>query len=95
MDDAATARLAPFSETVPPASGSDSVISGETTVGVALAAGVKCARCWNYSEKVPSAGGAVAGTAAELCERCGPVVSLLGFKPPAAAVQEGAMTAAS
>lgn len=59
---------------------------GEVTVGVAAAAGRKCARCWNYSADV---GSADAAEHPELCGRCVPVVRQLGFKPivvpPAAA----------
>jgi isoleucyl-tRNA synthetase len=72
------AKLAQFSETIQLISGGDSSSSKEVTVGVALANGRKCARCWNYSAQVPESGEA-------LCERCGPVVSLLGFKPAALA----------
>jgi|LauGreSBDMM110SN_4_FD.fasta_scaffold09877_1 hypothetical protein len=42
VDDAATAKLAPFSETVAPTSTQDSAIHGDTTVGVAPALGSKC-----------------------------------------------------
>ena len=84
MDDASKAKLAPFSETI------DLLSGAQTTVGVALANGRKCARCWNYSEAVPE-------TAVEplqpLCERCGPVVDLLGFKPSPSAGKPALATA--
>ena len=45
------------------------------TVGVDRAAGSKCSRCWNYSERVGED-----ADHKELCERCGPVISRSGFK---------------
>jgi isoleucyl-tRNA synthetase len=42
---------------------------GDLSIGVALATGKKCARCWNYSEKVGEN-----QEYPELCERCYPVV---------------------
>ncbi len=77
VDDAAAAKLAPFSETVAFGGGTEGqAAAGEVTVGVARAVGSKCARCWNYSESV--------GAGADLCERCSPVVARLGFKLPVA-----------
>ena len=89
--DAATARLAPYSETVASASGSDITVVGGTTVGVALASGGKCARCWNYSDRVPASTGSAPSS--EVCERCSPVVDMLGFKLPALAKAGPAMAA--
>ena len=45
-------------------------------VGVSKAGGAKCSRCWNYSR--------LGGDAAhpELCERCTPVITAMGFKLP-------------
>lgn len=54
--------------------GADGAIA--ITVGVTTADGSKCARCWNYSQL---------GHAAEhpeLCERCAPVMPLIGFELP-------------
>ncbi len=45
------------------------------TVGVDRASGVKCSRCWNYSERVGED-----ADHKELCERCAPVISRSGFK---------------
>ena len=45
------------------------------TVGVDRAAGSKCSRCWNYSERVGED-----ADHKELCERCAPVISRSGFK---------------
>lgn len=105
MDDAATAKLAPFSETVTLSSGKSSTSTSASTsssdapsgievvVGVAKAAGGKCARCWNYSDQVGSVG--VAAGHPDLCERCVPVVQQLGFKltQAAAAAAEKAQPA--
>lgn len=57
---------------------------GEVTVGVTRADGSKCARCWNYSTHVGAD-----SKYADLCERCTPVIDLIGFVPaPKAAVNE-------
>ncbi|GIL90054.1 hypothetical protein Vretimale_18112 [Volvox reticuliferus] len=88
VSDAAAAKLCPFNDTLPSNTG-----AGEITVGVARASGVKCARCWNYSELVGAATAATAETGSsrsewqypDLCERCVPVVAAKGFTPPAVA----------
>lgn len=49
----------------------------EVTVGVTSADGLKCARCWNYSTQVGHA-----EEHPELCERCAPVMPLIGFELP-------------
>ncbi len=64
VDDAATASAAAYS------SAKDGF-----TVGVARADGVKCSRCWNYSQRVGED-----ADHKELCERCVPVISRSGFK---------------
>lgn len=46
-------------------------------VGVTTAEGRKCARCWNYSVQVGHA-----AEHPELCERCAPVMPLIGFELP-------------
>ncbi|MEO2194371.1 MAG: class I tRNA ligase family protein, partial [bacterium] len=51
------------------------------TVGVDRAAGVKCSRCWNYSERVGED-----ADHKELCERCAPVISRSGFRVPSPTV---------
>jgi isoleucyl-tRNA synthetase len=95
--DAATVRLAPFSETAsaPADSSAPGGAVGEFTVGVSRAAGAKCARCWNYCGSVgaSSAAGAGADAHPELCERCIPVIDGLGFKLPAAAGGKEAVAA--
>ncbi|GBF91728.1 isoleucyl-tRNA synthetase [Raphidocelis subcapitata] len=71
--------------------------AGTVTVGVSRAAGAKCARCWNYSTAVGSADPGHP----EVCERCGPILSSVGFKLPgagagaAAAAAKGAPVAAA
>ena len=64
VDDAATASAAAYS------SAKDGF-----TVGVARADGIKCSRCWNYSQRVGED-----AEHEELCERCVPVISRSGFK---------------
>lgn len=64
VEDAASAANALFSST----GTLDGKFKGAFTVGIERASGIKCARCWNYSEHV--------GTDADhpsLCERCIPV----------------------
>jgi len=104
--DVAAAKACPFSETVTctPATSSStessssplpfgSVISGDITVGVERASGTKCARCWNYSEQVGHAHEGHGDQYSDLCERCVPVVSQLGFKPAAVAAPAAAKPA--
>jgi isoleucyl-tRNA synthetase len=55
--------------------------AGAVTVGVARAAGSKCARCWNFSAEVGRADAAHP----ELCERCVPVIRAQGFELPGVA----------
>ncbi|GFR52057.1 hypothetical protein Agub_g14579 [Astrephomene gubernaculifera] len=82
VSDAAAARLCPYHDTQPSASG-----AGSITVGVARAGGAKCARCWNYSDAVgqqqtvgqQTAGQQTQRSYPDLCERCGPVVAAQGF----------------
>ena len=82
VDDPSVAKLAAYSESYPLDPSSSSEAGAEViTVGVARASGLKCARCWNYSEGVSQASSAAATGHPELCERCGPVISKLGFKP--------------
>ena len=64
---------------------------GAVTAAVCKADGRRCARCWNYSTHV----GELEGHP-ELCERCAPVVTALGFElPPAAAAAAAEAAAAS
>merc|ERR1719199_273562 len=70
VDDAATASAAAYS------SAKDGF-----TVGVARADGVKCSRCWNYSQRVGED-----ADHKELCERCAPVISRSGFRVPSPTV---------
>lgn len=88
VQEASAAKLAPYSESYPLEPGSLSAEGAESiiTVGVARAAGNKCARCWNYSEQVSSTSTAAASGNPELCERCGPVITKIGFKPAKEAV---------
>ncbi len=62
--------------------------AGTITVGVLKAAGTKCVRCWNYSSAI---GSDVAHP--ELCERCTPVITAMGFKLPNMPAQEPAAAA--
>jgi isoleucyl-tRNA synthetase len=64
---AAEAAAAPYTSSVVLEGG------GEVTVGVMRAAGRKCGRCWNYSERVGED-----PDHPEACERCAPVVRGLG-----------------
>merc|ERR1719311_451222 len=53
------------------------------TVGLALPAGVKCERCWDYSESV--------GESKEypgVCRRCIRALKLMSFPPPVAKAEE-------
>jgi isoleucyl-tRNA synthetase len=86
--DASLAKLAPYSETYPlePGASPSDAAESSVTVGVARASGAKCARCWNYSEQVSSTSQAAASGHPELCERCGPVITKIGFKPATVAV---------
>ena len=80
VDSAAEAAAAAYSSTVDLEEGEEEGAGGRVTVGVLRASGHKCSRCWNYSEHV----GADAEHP-ELCERCAPVVSEMGFTPASAA----------
>ncbi|KAG1677731.1 hypothetical protein FOA52_001043 [Chlamydomonas sp. UWO 241] len=96
VPDAATVRLAPFSETFSAPAADASALApagavGEFTVGVSRAAGAKCARCWNYCASVGAGAGADAHP--ELCERCATVIAGLGFTLPAAAGGKEAVAA--
>mmetsp|Transcript_13935 Transcript_13935/g.39995 ORF Transcript_13935/g.39995 Transcript_13935/m.39995 type:complete len:1073 (-) Transcript_13935:1753-4971(-) len=67
-----------------PATATDAAYSSARdgfTVGVDRAAGVKCSRCWNYSERVGED-----ADHKELCERCAPVISRSGFRVPSPTV---------
>lgn len=79
--DAAAVRLCQYHDTVASTSG-----AGEITVGATLAAGSKCARCWNYS---PLVGAAEPADYPDLCERCTPLIKAAGFKPAVAAAAAG------
>jgi isoleucyl-tRNA synthetase len=57
-------------------------------VGVQKAAGSKCSRWWNYSTAVGSC-----AEHPELCERCSPVITAMGFKLPNLQAKEPAAAA--
>ena len=69
----------------------ETAAAGAVTIGVARAAGRKCARCWNFSAAVGSAD----AEHPELCERCAPVVRAQGFKLPNVAAAAAAAPAAA
>lgn len=68
------------------------------TIGIAAADGLKCARCWHYSETVAAGGASPAYHG--VCGRCAGSLDLMGFPPvgapaPKAAAEEQDQEAAA
>ncbi|MEW5304207.1 MAG: hypothetical protein WDW36_006833 [Sanguina aurantia] len=75
LSDPASTLLAPYHDALTPTS---APASGGISIGVSRASGSKCARCWNYSLTL----GTGSSAHPELCERCAPVITRMGFVLP-------------